>query len=120
FQSKLRAGTNWLVFIGAASAVFAALLGLLLANSGNYGGDTFKWHQWTGIGTAVFGVFTALLLWMITKHQRTGLIPIYRGVLLVTVLGIFMAGHYGGSLTHGQDYLLSTTPWAPVDDSLAE
>jgi len=37
---------------------------------------------------------------------------------MITVLGVFMAGHYGGSLTHGQDYLLSATPWAPKDENL--
>jgi len=41
FDSKLRTGTNWLVYIGAAGSVLAVLLGLLLANSGSYSGETF-------------------------------------------------------------------------------
>src|SRR5690606_10369439 len=83
-----------------------------------YSGETFEWHQWSGISTAVFGAITALVLLQIMKHDKKGLIPIYRTSLLLTVLSIFMAGHFGGSLTHGQDYLLSTTPWAPDDKNL--
>lgn len=120
FQSNLRTGTNWLIYIGAVSAVLAAGLGLFLANTGTYSGETFEWHQWSGISTAVFGAITALVLLQIMKHDKKGLIPIYRTSLLLTVLSIFMAGHFGGSLTHGQDYLLSTTPWAPQDENLAE
>ncbi len=120
FQSNLRSGINWLIYVGAASALFAAVLGLFLANTGSYAGETFEWHQWSGISTAVFSLLTAIILWTITKKDKKGLIPFYRFTLVLSVLSIFMAGHFGGSLTHGQDYLLSTTPWAPKDDSLAE
>jgi len=120
FQSNLRTGTNWIVFIGAAGAVIAAILGLLLAKTGSYGGNNFEWHQWTGIGTAILGAISAFLLWLIIKYNRKGLIAVYRSVLIMTVLAVFMAGHYGGSLTHGQDYLVSTTPWAPVNENLTE
>jgi uncharacterized membrane protein/mono/diheme cytochrome c family protein len=118
FESKLRAGTNWLVYIGAAGSVLAVLLGLLLANSGSYSGETFEWHQWAGITTAILAVVTAFLLYAINKYNKRSLIIGYRTFLMITVLGVFMAGHYGGSLTHGQDYLLSATPWAPNDENL--
>ncbi len=120
FQSQLRPGIRWMVFLGAASAVLAVLFGWLLASSGNYGGDTFVLHQWTGVATAVLGAVAALLLWLILHRHTYGLILVYRGILFLTAMGIFVAGHYGGSLTHGQDYLIGVTPWAPQDEQLAE
>jgi len=120
FDSNLRNGINWLVYIGAAGAVISVLLGLLLANTETYGGESFEWHKWAGIITASCASITALLLWMNSKAPKRNLIVMYRVVLLVTVLGVFMTGHHGGSLTHGQDYLMSATPWAPVDEKLEE
>lgn len=116
FHSKLRSGINWLVTIGSISAVLAAVLGLLLANTGEYAGNNFEWHQWSGISTAILSLITAILLGYIINKNRIGLIGLYRGALFMTALSIFITGHFGGSLTHGQDYLLSVTPWAPKSD----
>lgn len=120
FQSQLRPGIRWMVFLGAASAALAVLFGWLLASSGNYSGDTFVLHQWTGVVTAILGAVAALLLWFILNKHTYGLVSVYRSVLFLTAMGIFIAGHYGGSLTHGQDYLIGVTPWAPEDEHLAE
>ncbi|MGK6350043.1 DUF1549 domain-containing protein [Parapedobacter sp. DT-150] len=120
FESQLRPGIRWMVFLGAGSAAFAVLFGWLLASSGDYGGDTFILHQWTGWATAILGAAAALLLWFIVNKHTYGLIRVYRGVLFLTAMGIFIAGHYGGSLTHGQDYLIGVTPWAPQHEQLAE
>src|SRR5690606_9153542 len=97
----------------------AVLLGLLLAQTETYGGENFEWHKWAGIITAICAVITSLFLWLSsTSIKKTTTIVFYRLSLFITVLGIFITGHYGGSLTHGQDYLMSTTPWAPVDENL--
>jgi len=118
FQSSLRTGINWLVFIGAGGAVIAAVFGWLLASSGSYGGDTFASHQWVGITTAVLGVLVAISLWMAIRTNRYGFVKIYQVLLLLATVGVSVAGHYGGSLTHGQDYLFSGTPWASEDEEL--
>jgi mono/diheme cytochrome c family protein len=121
FHAKLRAGINALVFIGALSAVVAAGFGWLLASQEDYGGDTLAIHQWTGMATAAFGLVAAALLYAITQNQRRQLILAYRGVLLFTAIGVSVAGHFGGSLTHGNDYLTSVLPWeaAATDEPLA-
>ena len=118
FQSQLRVGINWLVVIGGAGALLSAACGWLLAWSGTYGGDTFETHQWVGTATAVFGSLAALLLAAALRTKRPYLVKAYQTALLLASVGVSIAGHYGGSLTHGQDYLIGATPWAPADDVL--
>lgn len=112
FNSKLRPGINLLVYVGAASALVAAILGLLLANIEDYGGDTLDIHQWTGIGTAVFGIMAVFFLSRVMKYPGSAQVRWYRGVLFFTALGVSVAGHFGASLTHGDEYLTSVLPWS--------
>lgn len=119
FQSQLRTGINWLVAIGSSGAVLAAVCGWLLAWTGEYGGDIFYAHQWAGTATAVLGSMAALLLWAGTRTKKKLVLKAYRAMLLLSSVGVFIAGHYGGSITHGQDYLLGVTPWATEDDAIA-
>ena len=118
FQSPLRTGINWLVFIGAGGAALSAFFGWLLASSGSYGGDTFTAHQWIGIATAIVGILLAVSLWVAIRNKSNGLVKVYQILLLLAAVGVSVAGHYGGYLTHGQDYLSSGTPWASDDDEL--
>jgi len=79
--------------LGAISAALACLAGWLLAESGEYDEDLIFKHQWTGIGTAALG-FLAYFF----KQYRW-----FLGMATTVVLAI--AGHYGGTITHGEDYL---------------
>ena len=100
----LRAGIAALVWIGAIGSVIAAILGLLLVNQEEYGGNIVTVHQWSGLATMALAVGAAFAL----RAKRTDL---YRGLLTVTVLGVSVAGHYGALLTHGDDYLSSVLPF---------
>jgi len=111
FQSKLRPGINLLVLAGVAGAVISVVLGLLLANVEEYGGDTLSIHQWTGIATAVLGLVLLYLLRQVTNKSKLGLVYSYRALLFFTGIGVSVAGHFGASLTHGEEYLTSVLPW---------
>lgn len=81
------------LLLGSISAVAACVAGWFLAQSGEYDADLVFKHQWTGISTAVLGV----LSYFIKK---------FRSVLItLTAVILTIAGHYGGNLTHGEDYL---------------
>ena len=99
-----RAGTTALVWIGAVSSVLAVAFGLLLANVEDYGGEAVEFHQWAGIATMSLSLLT---LWLL-RTRRFGL---YRSTLILTVVGVSVAGHYGAMLTHGDDYLSSVLPY---------
>jgi uncharacterized membrane protein/mono/diheme cytochrome c family protein len=103
-STDMQAGIRAMVWIGAISSVVAAALGLLLVNQDDYGGDTVTLHQWSGLATMMLAILTVLAL-------RAGRTDLYRGLLMITVLGVSLAGHYGAMLTHGDDYLSSVLPF---------
>ena len=83
--------------LGALSAVLACGAGWLLAQSGEYDADLVLKHQWMGLATAVLAGLTYVL-----KNYRWPL-------AMITVVVLSVAGHYGGNLTHGEDYLFPGT-----------
>ena len=112
FHSKLRPGIQILVVAGAIAAVISATFGLLLAKTGDYNKDLLALHQWTGIATVIAGLVAMYLLLRAQKSNSRTLIKTYRGVLFFSAIVISAAGHFGGSLTHGSDYLSETLPWS--------
>ncbi|MEQ8418941.1 MAG: DUF2231 domain-containing protein, partial [Arenibacter algicola] len=108
-RQGLREGINWMVFLGAAFALLAAVLGWLLRTHDDYEGDLVLFHQNAGIATAVLAIVTGYLLYTTLKGKLTTYIY-YRVGLFATVLVLVVAGHLGANLTHGEDYLTSVLP----------
>lgn len=113
---ELRKATNILLLTGAASAVMAVAFGWLLEAQDQYSGDLLTVHKWTGIATAILATLTLLIHHRMLLRNQWGLLSAYRTALVVTVLGVSLAGHFGASLTHGGDFLTSVLPWNAVDD----
>lgn len=111
FNHKLRPGISVLVWAGAIGALIAAVLGLLLANVEDYGGSLLDLHQWTGIGTGILGLFLVFLLSRVSRTKNEQAIKVFRGTLFFTAVAVSVAGHFGASLTHGEEYLTETLPW---------
>jgi uncharacterized membrane protein len=84
-------------------ALATALCGWLLSLGGGYQDRLLQWHKWTGIATAAACVLAGLL-------YRLDLKKAYRFSLYSSVLVLIFASHFGGSLTHGSDYLVRYAP----------
>ena len=97
-----------ILLVGSLSAVLAVILGQLLSNTESYGSNVLVIHQWTGIATMLLACMATYLY----KQQKFGYAFIF---LLVSTLGVTIAGHYGASLTHGDDYLTSVLPSGDQD-----
>lgn len=78
--------------------VASILCGWLLAGNGEYAGPTLFWHRWLG---TTLGAATLLLLAL----HWCGMFRLYRWALFGTLVLLLVASHFGGSLTHGSDYL---------------
>jgi len=102
-NEKYNAAIKLLIYAGALSAIIAVAFGLLLSNTEEYGSDLLSIHQWTGIATMLLSLICA---WSYRKSYRTA----QKLLLSLTVAGVTIAGHYGASLTHGDDYLTSALP----------
>src|SRR5579862_760983 len=85
------------------ASVIAVICGLMLASAGGYDPSLLRWHKWMGIALAAAVVLTAVGFW--GKHHR-----FYVGFLLITLLLLGPASHFGGSMVHGKDYLVEYAP----------
>ncbi|TYA74657.1 DUF1592 domain-containing protein [Seonamhaeicola marinus] len=98
-----------LLWFTAISFIPAAVFGFFLASSGGYNEETLAYHKWLGWITAFICVWLLVYrLWAFSKSKLH--IQIYRGLLLLNVIVLSLAGHYGGTLTHGSGYLTKDMP----------
>ena len=101
----------FLLGFGALGAVAAAIAGSFLALGGGYDESLIFWHQRLGIAAAILAALALLFHLLMTRGQARLLFERLYGVLLVGMVGVLgVAGHLGGSLTHGGDYLTRYLP----------
>ena len=103
FKSAAQA-RGLVLFLTVLASIVTVTCGLLLSTAGGYDPKLLAWHKYTGIALAVCVILTAISYW--TKHHRP-----YVGLLMLTLLLLGPASHFGGSITHGSDYLTAYAPW---------
>ena len=103
------ASTLMPVFFAAVSAVVAVIFGFLLYQSGGYAGETVEDHLWWGIGFAVAMIICTVLKAWVEMARGTGN-WLYILLLLATGGIMTVASHDGGSITHGEDFLVEEAP----------
>jgi hypothetical protein len=101
----------WLTGLGALSAWLAAGLGWLLAHSGGYEGPVVERHFYAGVACAAAGLVAWLLaqVWARQAECRWR----YGAVVAALVVSnglVAVAGHWGGTLTHGEHFLWEAAP----------
>jgi len=105
-HKALNAAVSFSLFLGTIMAIPAALFGWLLASGGGYDEAALFWHKWLGTGLSLLGV----CCWLIKSGRVPMKEPIFYTVLSGMVLLIFITGHLGGTLTHGDNYLVQYAP----------
>jgi uncharacterized membrane protein len=95
------------LLLGAISALVAALLGFSLSQSGGYEDDLLVVHQIGGWATVLFSG----LAWWISIAKRKFSKKVEYIVFGILLLVLSVTGHFGGSLTHGKDYLSEYAPF---------
>lgn len=98
------------LLLGASSAVLAAALGYMLAQEGGYNDEILLIHQWAGITLAFAAVVAYVLYRVLQTHPSAALDKVYLAVMIMMMVSLTVAGHFGGSLTHGSDYLTQYMP----------
>jgi len=86
--------------LGCITAIFSAWSGWILAGNGGYDQELLDWHKYLGIGTAVGSLVLLGAYYFKIGAKVFGVL--FTGFMLL--LGA--TGHYGGSLTHGKDFLI--------------
>ena len=89
---------TWLLLVGANLAGVTVVAGIFLATE-DYTGDALSWHKWTAISS--LGVAVALYF---LRDRPIAMLRSFAASLAVLLV---LAGHFGASLTHGEDFLLA-------------
>jgi YHS domain-containing protein/uncharacterized membrane protein len=97
------ANTGLILAFAVPMVVFTVICGLLLSQASGYDVHLLQLHKWTGIGTGAACVLAAVFYWLDVKKA-------YRFVLYCSFGVLVIASHFGGSLTHGSDYLARYAP----------
>lgn len=97
------ASANYVLALLVPSALVSAACGWMLAGSGDYNAAALSIHRWLGTATASLCALTALLRWAQWKRA-------YASCLCLSFAVLSAASHFGGSLTHGSDYLVRYAP----------
>jgi uncharacterized membrane protein/mono/diheme cytochrome c family protein len=101
---NLKAAVQPTLLIGAITSLFSVATGLILEQEGGYDEKLLTIHKYLGISTTLlsFGVyFLRQRIWSFDKVKRRRV----RLMLLIPVaVLVSLTGHWGGSLTHGEDY----------------
>ncbi|MBX2923872.1 MAG: hypothetical protein KF746_16860 [Chitinophagaceae bacterium] len=103
-----RQAVSFMLAVGCISASASCIAGWLLSKQGSYDESTLAVHQWMGIGVALFSG----LCWLARRKKdiRTKAKPLYTVLMALLFLFLMIAGHNGGSMTHGDDYLTAEMP----------
>lgn len=96
------------LLLGTLASIVAAATGWWLAEEGGYEENLLQYHRWLGIATTI----SALLLYLGHLEYTRLLTKLYPYLLWVCGVALFAAGHFGGAMTHGTDYLFEK-PAAP-------
>ncbi|HAR66809.1 MAG TPA: hypothetical protein DCR55_11415 [Lentisphaeria bacterium] len=102
----IRLAADLLLSLTVLSAIVAACLGLFLFANGDYTGPTADRHKWLGLGFAVGTILLAAA--QLQRDRAAG--KAYLPLLVVLLAVMSLAGHFGGSLTHGSSYLTEYAP----------
>lgn len=105
---ELRHAVAFALLMGCLSGIAAGITGYLLSSAGGYNEDTLFLHKWLGVGVVLFSL--AAFLIRITLYENENWKKVFRGLLIVMVGVVMTTGHFGGSLTHGSDYLFRYMP----------
>lgn len=86
--------------IGSFFSILSCITGYLLSISDAYNEDIIFKHQWLGIATAL----TSIVCYFMYQKKSA----MFGTLIIVLTTLIMVTGHYGGTLTHGADYLTAS------------
>jgi len=99
--------TEWLLLSAALTAVITSLMGLLLSREGGYDADSITAHKYFGT-IASFILFIIYFSRNFLKQQQI----VFKISAACSAFIIVWAGHLGGDITHGENFVLA--PVTPV------
>ena len=101
------------LLLSGAAATLTVALGLMRASGGGYSPEVLSLHKLAGFAVTGLAVVTWLLhRRLLSLNSSSILCVIYRFSLGATLGALTVAGHQGGTLTHGKGFLSANSPAA--------
>ncbi len=104
--SFLSSSVPFIYLVGALSAGIACISGYLLSIGDSYDPQMLTPHLWGGIIVTIFSLF----VFVVYQYEVSSLFWIQKVTPFLLILGLGITGHLGGSLTHGEQYLIQHAP----------
>ncbi len=113
-EAAFRKIVRFLLFAGALTSAATVILGLFLSQEEGYSGDLLQWHKWIGVAVSFI---SCGLLWgfqenISSKFLKTG--------MAISSIAVLVAGHFGASLTHGEDFILAPLSSGAADENFVD
>jgi len=93
-----------LFYISSCLIALTAIFGLLLSREGGFEGDSYFLHKYTGVALSFLTL--GLIAFIRFNQNKKNKVIFTVGINLSIVL-LLLVGHYGASLTHGDDFIMS-------------
>jgi len=97
------ASAGYVLALLVPAVAASAVCGWLLSISGDYDGGLLQAHRWLGVATTLFCSLAAICY--LRRWRRA-----YAAFLYASAVILAVTSHFGGSLTHGADYLTHYAP----------
>jgi len=98
----LRKSVSFVLSLAAMSAILASFTGWIMLKAGSFDESLLSKHFWFAISLTI-GIMLLFLLEKFRTHKRWG--KLYLPFFIVNIILLNITGHFGGSLTHGNNYL---------------
>ena len=114
---KIRVAIPPSLLIGAVFAIASSITGYFLSQEGGYEDDLLERHKTLGIATAFFSTLVYLLYVNARSffHDKAKRKTFYLILFIPLIILVSLTGHFGGSITHGEDYLFEMVNKSNVD-----
>jgi uncharacterized membrane protein len=94
--------TTGLLLTGVLLSAVTVVMGLFLSKEEGYSGSTLQWHKWTGV-SIVF--ISSIIYW--SRNSSWYKASVAKAGAVITILCLIVTGHYGATLTHGDNFVLA-------------
>ena len=94
-------------FFSFFSGLLAVIFGWFLGDNGYYLDSQINIHKWSGIAFVSICFIVWLLRYINFRFSKS----FNRSVNLTSIILLMITGHFGGEMTHGQNYLFENLPY---------
>ena len=101
-------------FFSFFSGLLAALFGWFLGDSGYYFEEQINIHRWSGVAL----VFLSFMIWILLFINFRFNKSFKQSINITAIILLMLTGHFGGEMTHGQNYLFDNLPFVKKEISL--